>query len=303
VREPQSLALADLGRFERVTATAALTCAGNRRSELARVAPIPGQAPWGPGAVGNAVWSGVRLRDVLRAAGADESAGHVAFTGLDVADEDGEQVEFGGSIPLEKALGPDVLLADTMNGAPLPPLHGRPVRAVVPGYIGARSVKWLSRVTVQEQPSANFFQARTYRLLPPDATAPEDGFALGELPLSSAACSPGQGDAVAGGRVRAHGYAITGGARRIERVDVSVDGGATFARARLLGESRPGGWVLWEAELDFRPGPAELVVRAYDSSGSSQPEDPAPLWNRKGYVCNAWHRVAFTVSGDGASPG
>lgn len=299
VREPQSLDLADLGRFERVTTTAALTCAGNRRSELARVAPIPGQAPWGPGAVGNAVWSGVRLRDVLRGAGADESAAHVAFTGLDLADEDGEQVEFGGSIPLEKALGADVVLADTMNGEPLLPEHGSPLRVVVPGYIGARSVKWLARVTVQSEPSANFFQAGTYRLLPPEATAPEEGFALGELPLSSAACLPGAGEAVPGGRVRARGYAITGGARRIERVDVSVDAGATFAQARLLGEGRPGGWVLWEAELDVRPGPAELVVRAYDSSGSTQPEDPAKLWNRKGYVCNAWHRVAFTVSADG----
>jgi sulfite oxidase len=288
VRRPLGLSLDDLGRFERVTVTATMICAGNRRDELARVTPIPGQAPWGPGAVGNAVWGGVRLRDVLRDAGADETAGHVAFTGLDQAAEDGELVEFGGSIPLERALAPDVLIADEMNGEPLQPVHGYPLRVVVPGYIGARSVKWLATVTVQREPSENYFQARTYRLLPPGSSAPEDGFALGELPLSSAICVV---EGLAGRRVRARGYAITGGARRVERVEVSADGGATFATATLAGEARPGGWLLWEAELDVPDGAAELAVRAWDSAGSTQPEDPARLWNPKGYANNAWHRA------------
>jgi sulfite oxidase len=294
VAEPLSLSLGDLGRFERVTATAAMTCAGNRRSELAALTPIPGQAPWGPGAVGNAVWGGVRLRDVLRAAGADETAGHVAFAGLDQAVEDGERVEFGGSIPLDKALGPDVLIADEMNGEALPPLHGYPLRIVVPGYIGARSVKWLSTVTVQREPSDNYFQARTYRLLPVGSSAPEDGFALGELPLSSAICLV---EKLERGRVRAQGYAITGGSRRVERVDVSVDGGASFATATLAGESRPGGWVLWEAEVEVPDGATELAVRAWDSAGSTQPEDPARLWNPKGYANNAWHRARLPAGG------
>jgi sulfite oxidase len=293
VGRPRSLTLDDLGRFERVMATATMICAGNRRDELARVTPIPGQAPWGPGAVGNAVWGGVRLRDVLRDAGADESAGHVAFTGLDEAAEDGEVVEFGGSIPLEKALGPDVLLADEMNGEPLPPEHGHPLRLVVPGYIGARSVKWLSTMTVQREPSANFFQSRTYRILPPGSSDPEDGFALGELPLSSAVCRV---ERLAGGIVRARGYAIAGGTRRVERVDVSVDGGATFATASLAGEAQPGAWLLWEAELAAPAGTTELAVRAWDSAGSTQPEDPARLWNPKGYANNAWHRVRLPAA-------
>jgi DMSO/TMAO reductase YedYZ molybdopterin-dependent catalytic subunit/glyoxylase-like metal-dependent hydrolase (beta-lactamase superfamily II) len=303
VREPLSLSLDDLRRqFERVTVGATLMCAGNRRSELSAIAPIPGQAPWGAGAIGNAVWSGVRLRDVLLAAGIDAQAGHVAFTGLDQAEEEGELTEFGGSIPLEKALSPDVLLADEMNGEPLPSVHGYPLRVVVPGYIGARSVKWLSTITVQYDPSANYFQARTYRLFPSrvrtETSTRDHGIPLGELPVSSAVCSPLDGEAVRG-LLRARGYAITGGTRRIERVEVSLDRGKTVLPAELLDGGDAGSWRLWEIELEVEPGPGELVVRAWDSAATTQPEDAAKIWNLKGYLNNAWHRVRFTATGDG----
>ena len=300
VREPLSLSLEDLrGRFERVSVAATLMCAGNRRSELAAIAPIPGQAPWSAGAIGNAVWSGIRLRDVLEAAGADTDAGHVAFAGLDQAEEEGELTEFGGSIPFAKALSADVVLADEMNGVPLLPAHGRPLRVVVPGYIGARSVKWLSGVSVQHEPSTNYFQARTYRLFPADVrteTASHDhGIALGELPVNAAICSPLDGEAVRG-KLRVRGYAVTGGTRRIERVELSIDGGRTFTSARLLGDGEAGSWRLWESDLEVEPGPGEVLVRAWDSAASTQPEDPAKIWNLKGYVNNAWHRVRFTAS-------
>jgi sulfite oxidase len=301
VRETLTLSLDDLRRrFERASLTAALMCAGNRRSELAAVAPIPGQAPWGPGAIGNAAWGGYRLRDVLVAAGADLDAGHVAFTGLDMAEEEGELTEFGGSVPLWKALAGDVLLADEMNGEPLSPVHGYPLRVVVPGFVGARSVKWLSTVTVQTDPSMNYFQARTYRLFPShvrsETSTGEHGMALGELPVNAVICSPRDGEAVRG-RLRARGYAITGGTRRIERVELSLDGGRSFASATLLDGGDPGGWRLWEAELEVEAGPGELVARAWDSSATTQPEDPARIWNLKGYVGNAWHRVRFTADG------
>ncbi len=300
VREPLTLSLDELGRFERATVTATLSCAGNRRSELAAVSAIPRQVPWGPGAVGNAVWSGVRLRDVLIAAGVDEDARHVAFAGLDQAEEEGELLQFGGSIPLEKALSPDVLLADEMNGEPLPPVHGYPLRVVVPGYIGARSVKWLSTMTVQSDPSANYFQARTYRLFPSrvrtETSTREHGFPLGELPINSAICRPLDGEAMSGTKLIARGYAITGG-REIERVEVSLDRGRTFLAAELL-DGDGSGWRLWQADLEVAPGPGELVVRAWDSAASTQPEDPASIWNLKGYLNNAWHRVRFTATGD-----
>jgi hydroxyacylglutathione hydrolase len=301
VAGPLTLSLEDLRRrFERVTTTAALSCAGNRRSELAAIAPIPGQAPWGPGATGNAEWGGIRLRDVLLVAEVETGIGHVSFTGLDQCEEEGERIEFGGSIPLEKALGPEVLLADEMNGQPLPPAHGYPLRVVVPGYIGARSVKWLSSITVQSEPSTNYFQARTYRLYPSrvrSETAPEQGFSLGETPVNSVVCQPRDGEVVTGPSVLARGYAITGGTREIERVEISLDRGETFVTAELLDDGRSGAWRVWEAELEVGRGPCELTVRAWDSAASTQPESPEGIWNLKGYINNAWHTVRFTVAG------
>jgi DMSO/TMAO reductase YedYZ molybdopterin-dependent catalytic subunit/glyoxylase-like metal-dependent hydrolase (beta-lactamase superfamily II) len=300
VSEPLTLSLEDLRqRFEHVTLDAVLSCAGNRRSELAAIAPIPGQAPWGPGATGNATWAGVRLRDVLQAAGLETGASHLAFTGLDRCTEEGEVIPFGGSIPLTKALAPEVLLADEMNDSPLPPAHGYPLRVLVPGYIGARSVKWLATITVQSQPSTNYFQARTYRLYPSrirSEATPEHGFSLGETPVNSVVCQPTEGAVVTGPRVLARGYAITGGTREIERVEVSLDNGATFVTATLLGAGTAGAWRLWQAELELGPGPYVLAVRAWDSAASTQPESAEGIWNLKGYINNAWHRVRFTVA-------
>jgi hydroxyacylglutathione hydrolase len=300
VAEPLTLSLDDLRqRFEHITLDAVLSCAGNRRNELMAIAPIPDQAPWGPGATGNARWGGVRLRDVLQAARLETGASHVAFTGLDLCTEEGEMIPFGGSIPLTKALASEALLADEMNDRPLPPAHGYPLRVLVPGYIGARSVKWLATITVQSQPSSNYFQARTYRLYPSrvrSETTAEQGFSLGETPVNSVVCSPAEGAVVAGPRVLARGYAITGGTREIERVEVSLDRGTTFATARLLDASQAGAWRRWEAEFEVGPGPCELGVRAWDSAASTQPESAEAIWNLKGYINNSWHRVRFTVT-------
>jgi sulfite oxidase len=301
VSDPLTLSLEVLRqRFEHVTLDAVLSCAGNRRSELSAIAPIPGQAPWGPGATGNARWGGIRLRDVLQAAGLETGAAHVAFTGLDRCTEEGEVTPFGGSIPLTKALAPEVLVVDEMNGRTLPPAHGYPLRVVVPGYIGARSIKWLTTITVQNQPSSNYFQARTYRLYPSrvrSETTPEQGFSLGETPVNSAICEPGQGAVLPGPHVLARGYALTGGTREIERVEISLDRGATFTTATLLDGHHTGAWRLWEAELALGPGVHELAVRAWDSAASTQPESPDGIWNLKGYLNNAWHRTRFTVTG------
>jgi sulfite oxidase len=237
---------------------------------------------------------------VLQAAGLETGAAHVAFTGLDRCIEEAEVTPFGGSIPLTKALAPEVLLADEMNGRPLPPAHGYPMRVVVPGYIGARSVKWLTTITVQNQPSSNYFQARTYRLYPSrvrSETTPEQGFSLGETPVNSTICQPGQGAVLNGPRVLARGYALTGGTREIERVEISLDRGAMFTTATLLDGHQAGAWRLWEAELDVGPGVHELAVRAWDSAASTQPESPEGIWNLKGYLNNSWHRVTFTATG------
>ena len=285
---PLRLSLEELrGRFPTVTVDATLACAGNRRSDLAGFVPGPGSIPWGAGAIGNARWTGVRLRDVLLAAEVGPGAGHVAFRGLDECAVEGGSVRFAGSIPLEKALGDEVVLAYEMNGEPLSPEHGFPLRAVVPGYVGARSVKWLSAISVQPEPSTSFFQVRDYTL---------GGVPLAELSLNSAACAPRDGEAVRGPRVEARGWAIAGGPRAVARVELSPDGGGTWLEAELAGTGMPWTWRFWHAELELPAGDCELLVRAHDSSGASQPEAPPDAANPGGYMSNAWQRVSFAIA-------
>lgn len=302
---PISLTLEEIKeRFPRKEITATLHCAGNRRAELMEHRPIPGETPWSVGAIGNARWAGVSLRDLLHEAGAQNAASHVAFTGLDEVNPDGQTTRFGGSIPLRKALDPDTLLAYEMNGEPLSAEHGYPLRAMVPGYIGARSVKWLSAVELRSTPSENHYQIRDYKLYPRDAdpgeSHPSEGEALGDICVNSAICSPAEGQTVGADSIPAAGYAITGGGRDIERVEVSADGGNTWTEATLKeGGEEPSAWRLWEAE----PHPVaagdwvRLVVRARDSSGELQPVSVGRTWNPKGYVNNAYHTVNVRRAG------
>jgi sulfite oxidase len=292
VRTPLALSLDDLGGFERVTQAATLQCAGNRRDELLAVGEIPGELPWGGEAVGTALWSGVRLADVLRAAGMRDGARHVAFTGLDELARDDGVFPFGGSIPLDKALDPSVLLADTMNDAPLPAQHGAPLRVVAPGYIGARSVKWVGAITVQAEPSANYFQAHAYRLA---RGCDEPGDMLGELFVSALITTPADGATIDAGRCRVRGYALCGGDAYVERVELSHDGGSTWCDTALIGEAARGVWRLWQADIALERGEHELVVRAYDSVGRGMPATLTETWNTKGYMNNAWHRRRITA--------
>jgi sulfite oxidase len=293
VERELELSAADLReRFEPRELVVTLQCAGNRRDGLMAVRDIPGETPWGPGATGTATWRGVALADVLAAAGLRDEAGHVEMVGAEAAEESG--APFGGSIPRHKALAAEVLLAWEMNGAPLTAEHGAPLRTIVPGYIGARSVKWLTHVTALAEPSANFFQATAYRLIPADDPGGE-GVALGAVAVNADVLAPGDGDRVPAGPLEAAGYAFAGDDRLIVRVDVSTDGGRHWREAELLGEPAPWAWRRWRIVLDARPGPLEIVARAWDSAAATQPEDPASLWNPKGYVNNSWARVRVTV--------
>jgi sulfite oxidase len=293
---PLELSLEDLRTFFPASSImATLQCAGNRRDELASFQAIPGEIPWGAAAISNAVWRGVPLREVLLAAGVEPEARHVAFLGLDEVHRGGEQFTFGGSIPVEKALSPEVLLAYEMNGQSLSPQHGFPLRVVVPGYIGARSVKWLTSIILQKHPSTNYFQNHAYKLFPAHVQADtadwSQGEMLGALPLNSVICSPREGEILRAGRTLIQGYALTGAGRSIERVELSVDGGNTWTDARLLIQPDPWTWCFWEAILNLGPGTHQLIVRAWDSSGQTQPEDLSTVWNFKGYLNNAWHRI------------
>jgi sulfite oxidase len=287
--------------FPQRTLIATLQCAGNRREGLLAVREIPGEAPWGPGATGTAEWTGVSLAEVLRAAGVVEHGRYIEFIGADVSEEMDPPEHFGASISRRKALSGEVTLAWGMNGRPLPATHGAPLRVVVPGYIGARSVKWLERIVARDSPSENHFQAVSYRLLPADRSDEVGrrgaGVALGAVAVNADILSPGDGAEVEPGTLSVEGYAFAGDDRHVVRVDVSGDGGLSWRQAELLDAPSRWAWRRWRASVHVTPGPAELVARAWDSALATQPESAEQLWNPKGYANNSWARVRLRVRG------
>jgi sulfite oxidase len=299
VNETVRLSLEELRKLPKVKVPATLQCAGNRRSEHSAVKPVAGVA-WDAGAIGTAEWRGVRLSELLQKAGLKPSAKHVWFDGLDTVTMKDRQTLFGGGVPLEKALRPETIVALEMNGEPLSREHGYPARTVVPGYIGARSVKWLGRIVVADRSSDNNFVARDYKLFPPEAAPetvkPADFEPIYENVLSSAICRPLAGQTLKAGRIQVSGYAVPPGAPgvAVAGVEVSADGGATWVSARLDPKEAPFAWKLWTVEVDAAAGARTLVARAKDTKGGMQPER-AP-WNFKGYLCNGWHRVPVTVA-------
>ena len=302
VSQTLSLSLGEIqNNFERVEISATLQCAGNRREELMAMKPIPDELGWGVDAISHAAWAGIRLRDVLAAAGVESEADlrlHVEFRGLDEVERLNKRFRFGGSIPLDKGMCPEVILAYEMNGEPLTPVHGFPLRTIVPGYIGARSVKWLDRITVQDKPSQNYFQNHAYRLFAPHVSPEtvkwDEGVMLGNMNVTSVICSHTENERIQSGPVTMQGYAITGG-REIARVDVSWDGGRNWMQAELSNKDGCWGWTLWKASFELKPGKYQLVVRAMDTSANTQPQDVSQVWNFKGYMNNAWHRVNIEV--------
>lgn len=286
-------------RFPVCEVTATIQCAGNRRSELQAIKPISGEVQWTLDAISTGVWRGLRLCDLLVQAGAQPTAQHVLFDGLDTVEKEGRAFGFGGSISLDKALQEEVLLAYRLNGEPLPIEHGFPLRAVVPGYIGARSVKWLGHIRLDSQPSGNFFQTKAYKVFPPevgpaeaDWTQPE---ALAAQVVNSVITRPQAGTVLpAELPLVVEGYALGGGNAPVETVELSFDEGQTWqvvdmANAPL--ENSPWAWRLWRTTLQLPPGRHYLIVRATDAAGNRQPSDMAALWNFKGYMNNAWHRL------------
>ncbi|HEX2910730.1 MAG TPA: sulfite oxidase [Chloroflexia bacterium] len=297
-----SLTMDDLrARFASREVTATLQCAGNRRAELHAIKPINGEVQWGIDAISTGVWTGVRLADVLKDAGVQSGAAHVLFDGLDTVEREGRYFGFGGSIPLEKALHTEVLLAYALNGQPLTAEHGFPLRVVVPGYIGARSVKWLKHICVDTQPSGNFFQTKAYKLFPPEVSTIEadwsKGQTLGGLRVNSVITSPVAGAFLEANRpFTVEGYAIGSENAVVNEVELSLDEGKTWHQVELLSPSlQTGVWQLWKAELNLPPGSYTMIVRATDSARESQPTDPFSIWNFKGYMNNACPKLQINV--------
>ncbi len=283
------------GRPSRTVAVT-MECAGNGR---ARLSPRPVSQPWHLEAVGTAEWTGVALRDLLEEAGVAEGAPEVLFRGLDRGVEGGEEQSYERSLPIEDALSEDALLAYAMNGQPLPPQHGFPLRLVVPGSYGMASVKWLEEITVLDAPFEGYQQARSYRLRQqPD----EPGVPVSRMLPRSLMVPPGIPDfatrdrRLTPGQCTLRGRAWSGlGA--IDRVEVSVDGGSGWSSARLGPEPSKWAWRAWKWEWDpVEPGTFELCCRATDSAGNVQPLEPA--WNLGGYVNNEVQRVPVVVAGE-----
>jgi sulfite oxidase len=301
VERPHTLSLAELhDRFPQADQTATLTCAGNRRDEF-RAPKISG-VPWNAGAIGNARWGGTPLRSVLEWCGLKPEARHVWFEGADQITDHGKTFAFGGSIPIERALaGNDftglALLATHMNDRHLSPSHGAPLRMVVPGFIGARSVKWLTRLVVSDRPSPNHYQADAYKLLATDspealAAAPP----LHEYVLNSVIAVPEAGLRARDGQVTVRGFALAGGSPGtvLRRVEISSNDGETWSEARIISPTREYCWALWQVTVPIPPNTPSLCVRATDSTGQTQPREM--VRNLKGYQYNAWHRGAVTNS-------
>lgn len=294
-------------KFKKHTITSTIQCAGNRRSELNSVKEVKG-LNWGSAAISNAEWSGARLIDVLKYAGVDledSKIQHVQFEGLDT---DPANMPYGASIPAEKAFDSknDVLLAYEMNGKELPKDHGYPIRIVAPGIVGARNVKWLGKIIVSEEESKSHWQKNDYKGFSPSTNWDNVDFskspAIQELPVNSAICTPPEDSVVTlkDGCVEVKGYAWSGGGRKIVRVDVSADGGQTWHVANLVQDSSPlyrcWAWTLWTINIPIKGASSlQLICKAIDSSYNVQPDSFPPIWNLRGVLGNAWHRINIKV--------
>jgi len=294
VRQPLSLSVGELRARPARTIPVTLECAGNGRALIPDHTP---SQPWLREAVGTAEWTGTPLAPILAEAGITESARNLVFTGLDHGIQHEIEHDYERSLSLEEALGDDVLLAYEMNGAPLPPQHGFPVRLVVPGWYGMAHVKWLRAITAIADEFQGYQQVGTYRIMRFEDDP--DGPPVERMLPRSLLVPPGIPDFLSRerdlttGRVTLQGRAWSGQAP-VERVEVSDDGGATWAEAELEPPLGPYAWRGFSFGWDAAPGEHELCCRATDCAGNVQP--PEPAWNYGGFCNNAVQRVRVSVS-------
>ncbi|MET0564417.1 MAG: sulfite oxidase [Gaiellaceae bacterium] len=286
------LGLEELRARPAAEVTVTMECAGNGRAKLD---PRPVSQPWLLEAVGTARWRGTPLRPLLEEAGIG-GAVEVLCTGLDRGIEAEEEQAFQRSLPLEEALRGEVLLAYEMNGAPLPPQHGFPLRLVVPGWYGMTNVKWLERIELVDTPFAGYQNSWSYRLRQAED---EEGVPLDRMQPRSLMVPPGipefmtRDRTVATGEVLLQGRAWAGHAP-VEQVEVSSDGGETWDAAELEPAGEPWAWRAWSFRWSAEPGEHVLCCRARDEAGNEQPREPP--WNLGGYANNAVQAVRVTVT-------
>lgn len=283
VASPLLLTMEDVRALPSRSAIVTLECAGNGRAFLDP--PAPGE-PWRLGAVGTAEWTGVPLRTILGMARPGPRAVELLFHGADegVPTDVGQRIAFERSLPTERAWSDDVLLAYAMNGEPLPPDHGAPLRLVVPGAYGMASVKWLVRITAVEEPFRGFYQADRYVI---------HGAPLGPIEPRAVVTWPSEGALLLHQPFVIRGYCWSGTAP-IARVEVSVDAGRSWAEATVADGLSRYAWRLWE--FMFRPreaGEVTIVARACDVEGRVQPL--SQHWSPLGYANNQAQAVRLSL--------
>ncbi|CAD5166229.1 sulfite oxidase-like isoform X1 [Musa acuminata AAA Group] len=320
VEKPLEISMFEIRRLPKYNVVATLQCAGNRRTEMSKARTVKGVG-WDVSAIGNAIWGGAKLADVLELVGISKYSSfsapggkHVEFVSIDKCKEENGG-PYKASISLRQAANPeaDVLLAYEMNGEILSRDHGYPLRVIVPGVIGARSVKWLDHINIIEDECQGFFMQKDYKMFPPSVNWDNINWltrkAQMDFPVQCAICSLEDVDVVNQVKATIAGYAVSGGGRGIERVDISVDGGKTWLEAeRYQRRNIPyqsddmnndkWAWVLFKATVDI-PENAVIIAKAVDTAANVQPEKVDAIWNLRGILNTSWHKVQVRR----ASPG
>jgi DMSO/TMAO reductase YedYZ molybdopterin-dependent catalytic subunit len=294
LERPAALTLDELKARPARTLAVTLECAGNGRALMAE--PGSPSQPWLLDAVGNAEWTGTPLAPLLEEAGLATSARELVFTGLDRGIQGGVEHAYARSLTVDEALGDDVLLAYAMNREPLPPQHGFPLRLIVPGWYGMTHVKWLHSITAVEEPFDGWQQMSAYTI---HRTEDQTDEPVTRMQPRSLLVPPGIPEFLSRARSLAVGPCVlTGrawsGWAPVERVELSTDGGASWADATLDAPAGRYAWRGWTYAWDAEPGDHELCCRATDGAGNTQPLVAG--WNLGGYSNNAVQRVPVTVA-------
>jgi DMSO/TMAO reductase YedYZ molybdopterin-dependent catalytic subunit len=292
VEKPQSLSLADLKKLPRVELVSVLECAGNGR---AFYTPRVAGAQWRFGSVGNARWTGVRLRDVLKLAGLKPSATQLLMDGADVPM--GTMPKFQRTLEVKKALDPDTMLAWAMNGQPLTADHGFPLRVIAPGWASDSWVKWLTRIEALDHEFEGFWMKTAYRhpnrhVEPGSAVDAKDMIPVTDLNVKSAIAAP-SAEWAKPGAMLVQGVAWSN-ASPVMKVELSVDGGKTWVSTKLSGRPTKYGFRRWTYSWKAEEGEHTLMSRATNAAGQTQPM--APEWNPNGYLYNAAQPRPIAVS-------
>jgi DMSO/TMAO reductase YedYZ molybdopterin-dependent catalytic subunit len=293
VARPLRLNFEELRGRETSTSVVTMECAGNGRALLD---PRPLSQPWLLEAVGTAEWSGVPVRSILDEAGVDDDAVEVVFTGADRGTEGDVEQHYQRALPLDELRRPELLLAYEMNGAPLLPQHGAPVRLVAPGWYGMTNVKWLTRMTVVSEPFTGYQHERAYRMRVDES---DGGTPVSRIEPRALMVPPGIPDfltrrrTVSAGSTSLAGRAWSGWGPIVD-VEFSADGGATWSAARVEApQLGPWAWQSWAFDWEATPGEYVLCCRATDTTGRRQAERRE--WNMGGYATALTQQVSVTV--------